>query len=323
MMRSTITQLHRQTAVMTRGPRQLWAVLHHDLYARRLPPTAMSSPDWALGIAALATSLAVALVLHTGYHGGFHTLNALAPELPAALWENLTMSGDATLLGALSLLFARRHPRLVWQLVVATAIASLLVRCGKIWLPMSRPPGELPPEAFHLIGPGWRGHSFPSGHATTLLSFGVVYAHYFFGATAGVWKRAVQLGGCIGVAAALAATRSVIGVHWPVDVLAGAGVGSLSAWLALRLTARWHWGLTRFGHLFGLMLLVGCAISLLLYTGGYTAPRIPDALIGGLCLLFALRSYGRPAAASFSNAREMQHSMLPAHMQSPTGYKLK
>ncbi|MYS52915.1 phosphatase PAP2 family protein, partial [Streptomyces sp. SID6013] len=71
-------------------------------------------------------------------------------------------------------------------------------------------------------------HSFPSSHATSAAAAAVVFGA--LGVRA-VWP----------LAAAVCASRLVVGVHYPSDVAAGAALGALTA----RLGADWMRGGTR------------------------------------------------------------------------------
>ena len=74
------------------------------------------------------------------------------------------------------------------------------------------------------------GHSFPSGHTCAAFAAGVVWACTL----PQRWARvcAVILAVCMGL------SRLYVGVHYPCDVLVGAVVGSLSAWVVLTLARR-------------------------------------------------------------------------------------
>jgi undecaprenyl-diphosphatase len=75
--------------------------------------------------------------------------------------------------------------------------------------------------------------SFPSGHAaeTTALSAAVVIAAWPLVATR--WARCAAVTAAIGVSLLVAASRVVLGVHYPTDVAAGCVLGALTAALAL------------------------------------------------------------------------------------------
>ena len=82
-----------------------------------------------------------------------------------------------------------------------------------------------PPDALHII-PFFpeTSYSFPSGHAV-----------FFFGLATGVYFINKKFGRRLFVCAALICLARVIaGVHWPSDVLAGAVLGILTAWIVFR-----------------------------------------------------------------------------------------
>jgi len=68
-------------------------------------------------------------------------------------------------------------------------------------------------------------YSFPSGHTLHAVSF-TVLACYSFPALA--WL-------CVPFAVLVAASRVVLGLHYPTDVLAGAGIGGALAFTGLKL----------------------------------------------------------------------------------------
>lgn len=66
--------------------------------------------------------------------------------------------------------------------------------------------------------------SFPSGHAAFF--FALAMAGYLFNRRAGQWLFAA--------ATLISLARVFVGVHYPLDILAGALVGILSGWLAVK-----------------------------------------------------------------------------------------
>lgn len=67
--------------------------------------------------------------------------------------------------------------------------------------------------------------SFPSGHTLHAVNFTLVCSAYV-----------PELAGLLeGFTALVALSRPVLGLHYPSDVLAGAAIGTLTAWLCLQL----------------------------------------------------------------------------------------
>lgn len=74
-------------------------------------------------------------------------------------------------------------------------------------------------------------HSFPSGHTCAAFAAGMIWLRTL----PWNWGRrlAVVLAVCMGL------SRLYVGVHYPTDVLAGAVIGSLCAWIAWKLYTFW------------------------------------------------------------------------------------
>jgi membrane-associated phospholipid phosphatase len=215
---------------------------------------------WLVPLAAL-----IAFVLVAASDGNlqlFLRLNALGPATSDALWANITVLGDTVAALALCLPLWRRRPDLLWALALGGLLATAWVHGLKPWLDIARPPAVLE-DAVHVIGPTYTTRSFPSGHATTvffvagLLALGLASRFAFAAALV--------------VALAAAASRMVVGVHWPLDVLGGIFGGWLAAAAGLALAQRfpapgrspWVQGLLG-------LILAGCAIALLAgHDGGY------------------------------------------------------
>jgi hypothetical protein len=65
-------------------------------------------------------------------------------------------------------------------------------------------------------------------------------------------------------------SRIGVGAHWPLDVLGGMAVGTLSVLLGSLVARRWRqWGLSAPAHFLSVALLAGCAIALLLRQPDY------------------------------------------------------
>ncbi|NLW06457.1 MAG: phosphatase PAP2 family protein [Clostridia bacterium] len=113
-----------------------------------------------------------------------------------------------------------RHAGL--QAMIALASSHLTVRICKNWVGRCRPYLSLP-DIRYLCQP-WRDCSFPSGHTAASFSLAVVLALNFPFLT---WPL-VAAAGLTGI------SRMYVGMHYPSDVLGGATLGTVFAYLA-------HW----------------------------------------------------------------------------------
>ncbi|MEW6166139.1 MAG: phosphatase PAP2 family protein [Pseudomonadota bacterium] len=218
-----------------------------------------------------------------GYHAGFAPLNTLGAQLGAHSLQMLTYSGDTLFAVLLLLPAARRFPQIVWLGIVAAVIAALISHGLKPLIDSARPPAVLAADSFHLVGTAYRSRSFPSGHTVTAFVAAGVYAWFL----RPVWLRALLLL----LATAVGFSRVAVGVHWPVDVLAGAALGLGSVAFAGWLTLRWRAGL-RFLPYHGIVLLLSLtAVAALFVRAPYDAatPLLHTTACAGLTI--ALRDF--------------------------------
>jgi undecaprenyl-diphosphatase len=117
---------------------------------------------------------------------------------------------------------ARRRPTAFAFLAAVFLGVTLIVNVTKWLVDRTRP------NIDQLVG--FSGPSFPSGHAATAAA---VYAAFalLLGRGHSYRVRRALAAGAAGVAAAVAATRVLLGVHWVTDVVAGLLIGW--AWFAL------------------------------------------------------------------------------------------
>jgi glycosyltransferase involved in cell wall biosynthesis/membrane-associated phospholipid phosphatase len=246
------------------------------------------APSGAWAIPAVAAAAAAALYLLGVDHDVFFMLNGGPLGTPAALWACITVLGDGAVVCALCLLFVRRRPDIVFALAVALIATALFVRAGKILVDEKRPLGALGASAVRVIGPQYRERSFPSGHAATVFAVAGVVA-------LGLRRRALSAV-VIAAAAIVAVSRVVVGVHWPIDVLAGIAGGWLTAVLGLRCAERWRWALAPPAQITVALLFAAGAFALVAgYTSGY-ADAAGFMRLAGLAGLAAL-------ATTFLSAR--------------------
>jgi membrane-associated phospholipid phosphatase len=259
--------------------------------AARSGPSPLSPGAWLLPLSAL---LGFVWIAASGSNLRlFLLLNAIGPATSDALWANITVLGDTAVAMALCLPLWRRRPDLLWALALGGLLATAWVHGLKPWLDIDRPPAVLG-EAVHVIGPAHTGHAFPSGHATTVF--------FVAGLIALGFASRLVLAAAVLVALVAAASRSVVGVHWPLDLLGGAFGGWLAAVAGLTLAQRfpapggspWLQGLLGVG-------LAGCAVSLLAgHDGGYGQADWLLRTIGVAALAAAALALwrGRPQAWS-------------------------
>jgi undecaprenyl-diphosphatase len=113
-----------------------------------------------------------------------------------------------------------------WLLVLVLAsdvVAQLLSFGLRDWIDRRRPP-LVYPEPKPLVHVPHSG-SFPSGHATSAFACATVIA----------WQAPRLAFPSFLLAGAIAWSRVYVGVHWPLDVLGGAGLGILIATALLML----------------------------------------------------------------------------------------
>jgi membrane-associated phospholipid phosphatase len=252
--------------------------------AERDPAVSPGGARWLGTWALLCLAGAAAFFFSSGYHGGFLTLNGLFAALPAGLWQWLTVLGDERVTLALALFLSRRHPQVFWSLICAALVAIAYARGLKPLVDAARPPALLPPEVFRLIGEAHQRHSFPSGHSVTVAVFFGVLAYF---AQRIRWRLSFIL-----LATAAGFSRVAVGVHWPVDVMAGLAGGAVAALIGVWLARRSLWGVYDEGvHLAFVVLAAFAAVGLLFDDGGYPAAAPLLAVLGSLALAWAMLQY--------------------------------
>jgi membrane-associated phospholipid phosphatase len=119
--------------------------------------------------------------------------------------------------------FRRLPNRAIPALVALTVLGQFaIVNLIKVIVDRARP------DLSQLTG--FSSSSFPSGHATSAAATFAVIA-LVVGRRRSRRARAAITGAAVGIAATVAGTRVLLGVHWLTDVLAGLAIGW--AWFAL------------------------------------------------------------------------------------------
>lgn len=223
--------------------------------------------------------VALMFYLIGGHHTGFYALNEFGNTIaPSAFWSNVTFMGDTLVALTVVLFLCYRNPQLAFSTLIGALITTLLVHFLKHSLNLPRPPAVLEASSFYLIGPAYKSISFPSGHTATAFLMAALLTR----CTTKGWQKLML----ILAASLIGLSRVVCGVHWPIDVLVGAGTGLFSGYLALRLSDRWCVS-TRV-YTFVVMLLITAAILLMNHDGGLEKTHVTSHVLsaGGLICFF-------------------------------------
>jgi membrane-associated phospholipid phosphatase len=176
-------------------------------------------------------------------------------------WTVLTFFADGLVSFIILLPWIKRKPQIIWAVLLAAIMFTLIGQGIKRIIDVPRPPQVLAQESFHLIGPDWGQHAFPSGHAAMIF----MLAGAFVFTVDRKWLRWLL----IACASLVALSRVVVGVHWPLDVLVGAAIGWIGVWVGLNLSRYSAWGWRGIGQkILGAILLAACIVLFFVdYTG--------------------------------------------------------
>jgi membrane-associated phospholipid phosphatase len=147
----------------------------------------------------------------------FHQINHWPGWLYPPMWV-VQLSG---VIGALPLAAAAaallRRFRLAAALAAATLLKIWLESVAKMFVQRARP-AETIPDVILRGNSAAHGLSFPSGHAMVIFAITALVAPYLKG-----WRKVLPWA----LAAAVGLSRMYLGAHFPLDILAGAGLGIL------------------------------------------------------------------------------------------------
>jgi membrane-associated phospholipid phosphatase len=245
--------------------------------------TQKPTPGFPLGtplawlLPALSLALLLVIIATDSNQPLFFAINSLSPVTGEALWVNLTVLGDGLIVFVLILSFAGRRPDVVWALLVTALLTALATYGLKALFPTARPPALLAHTVFHIIGPAFKANSFPSGHTATAFAFAGVLSLLL--------RRPLITTLLIGAASLVGISRIVVGVHWPLDVLAGAMTGWLCAVGGIAIAQRGGWGMRATAQqIFAVMLAAAAGVLLTYYQTGYEAAIWLQRIIALLCI---------------------------------------
>jgi membrane-associated phospholipid phosphatase len=226
-----------------------------------------------------------ACVLLTGTNKALFTdINSFSKYTSSFIWSNLTFLGDALPAVVVMLLLIRKMPEAVWSGIVATIIATILVNVLKSYFSLPRPPAVIDKDIINIIGPAISSHSFPSGHTVTIFTLTGIAIFYF---------RSLSLRFFMVILAMLVgASRIVVGVHWPLDVLAGATIGILCAVTGVYIVTKLGWERQRYVQLtVGFLLILADLYLLFIYDCRYDQAISLQIVFALVVLVAGVREY--------------------------------
>lgn len=206
----------------------------------------------------------------------FHFLNGLSSATGSTFWSCLTILGDALVLPAIVLPLILWRPRLVWGMVSAAVLVSLMGHALKYGLDVARPAAVLGLDQITVIGPILNSHAMPSGHASAVMTVA--------GALIPVLPRRIYRHTVLALLVLVALSRVVVGAHWPVDVAVGAALGWSCGVAGRRMWSDFAWADCLFSRVFLGALLAGAAVAMLWYDSRY-AEAFPFQVALGLTSL--------------------------------------
>jgi len=151
-------------------------------------------------------------------------LELLNPDSPSPidfLFLATDYLGHWTVLLGISLLLTLKDRRLGGHLLLVLLLTAAVVFPLKLVVGEDRPSTH---PTIREVGPHETDGSFPSGHAAFAFAFALVLTRFF-----PHWKGALFL-----TAGVISFGRLYLGQHYPLDILAGMGIGLLTGSLVLR-----------------------------------------------------------------------------------------
>jgi membrane-associated phospholipid phosphatase len=253
-----------------------------------------------LGCAALSAAAAAALAASGLDASVFLAINAAAARgLPAPVPSCLTILGHGLVAVMLLAPLQGRAPAVLAAALYGAPVAALFSRLGKWLVARPRPAAVLDPALMHIQGPVLSGHnSFPSGHSITIFLVATVVV---LGVPA-VRDRAARAASVLALAGLVAASRVMVGAHWPSDALAGAALGMVAGVAGGWAAGRWPlWERRGAPIVLGLVVLA-CAAILFGVDTGYPLAQPLQWVAGALGLVSAARALAGARRQGASNA---------------------
>jgi undecaprenyl-diphosphatase len=277
---------------------------------------------WWLAIAAAAVFAACAGTIFIADVPGFERriYDAVTAALPATeFFRRMTRFGTVNVLLPLSVFLAvllpRQFLRRWWMWIVVMIAVTAIEGLGKVGVGRPRPEGMRP--------------GFPSGHTAAAAAF-YLMACYFFDGVVRRWAKYALYAVAAVVIALVGLSRLVLRVHWPLDVLGGAALGTavfaFAAWwherypledvVSSAVPAPWRAWLYRWQNVLALGLIAVVVVA----PRSAAAADVAVDTLGGLCIVtgLALRLW----ADAHREPRARLAARLPARLVTTGPYAL-
>jgi len=146
----------------------------------------------------------------------FRAINGFYSELFQYPMLFLTALADGILVFMVgTLLFEKDNERYI-KFIFSLLLTAVIVNTIKHFFPSQRPPQFFAGQDLFIIGDTFSERSFPSGHSAAIM----VLARFF------TFRQPLYIAIPILLVCILAAlSRAYVGVHFPIDILVGGGIG--------------------------------------------------------------------------------------------------
>jgi membrane-associated phospholipid phosphatase len=214
----------------------------------------------------------------------FLSINDLSSYTGTWIWANLTIFGDTLVFVVLFLPLVRKIPQIIYAMLIALIVSTLLVQIPKHLFDIPRPTGIFEKESITVIGPAYKYNAFPSGHAATIFCLYILLLQFV---RSQIMRSILLLTTVI-----LALSRIVVGIHWPLDVTAGAAIGILSGYIAIYLINSYLSKIPDILYIILTSLLIVSAIVLLIaYNTYYEQAFWLQRFVAAICLATGIPEY--------------------------------
>jgi membrane-associated phospholipid phosphatase len=171
--------------------------------------------------------IAIVIMLLNANTPVFLLINNLGTAFSSDMWMLITVFGDRLFATLLILILFWRHLHLLRIVLMAALVSLLIVASLKSLIALARPYDVLDPSSFYFFGEKMATYAFPSGH--TAAAFAIMGSIGFYFKDNSLLLFAFFFASLIGL------SRIMLGVHWPIDVLIGAALGWVSAWVSVAI----------------------------------------------------------------------------------------